>query len=272
MNAPQITEGNTNTYDFSGITGSTDITNEFVATTNSSATIDMQSLGAVTSYSYTNSSATIKKVVINGNITEAYSNAVNFLEFPVDNNLNFQDDYAFTVSIPQAPAISTTGNLEVKYNGSGTLITAKGTYNDVVCIARKDIRTTVQGGNSSTLTIIDHLFYKAGIHVPIARLAFQQSSSGTGTSFTYLTEDNLHVNTLDASTINITPNPASDVIKISGNQEIEAVQLIDLNGKIVKITFDKQSATIDISSLVPGIYQAKIYSNNGVAFKKIVKQ
>lgn len=79
-----------------------------------------------------------------------------------------------------------------------------------------------------------------------------------------------------ASNFSIAPNPASDYFTIStkNNTTVENVQILDMNGRVVKNiqnSFDNQS-NISISDLNMGVYFVKVKSQNGIGTSKIVKK
>ncbi len=69
--------------------------------------------------------------------------------------------------------------------------------------------------------------------------------------------------------VDLFPNPAQNEINLQLATDLDRVELLDLNGKVILIT---QESTVDISSLPSGIYIAKILAKNGtMAVKKVVK-
>ncbi|RZL17903.1 MAG: T9SS type A sorting domain-containing protein [Pedobacter sp.] len=83
------------------------------------------------------------------------------------------------------------------------------------------------------------------------------------------------VNDQLASQFSVFPNPATNVVNISNNNNIlvNAVQIVDLNGRTVKsVKFDGVvSAEINISDLSSGMYMMTVSSDKGTMTKKIVK-
>ena len=67
--------------------------------------------------------------------------------------------------------------------------------------------------------------------------------------------------------IEITPNPASDIITVSG--DIEKIEVIALNGAIVASAEGNQA---NIAALAAGSYIVKAYTAEGIAFKSIIKK
>lgn len=76
--------------------------------------------------------------------------------------------------------------------------------------------------------------------------------------------------------ISVYPNPAREMLYISltdMDSKIVSGELLDINGKMVQ-AFDLSSTlnTIDISSLIPGVYFVRLRTNNNVKHVKITKQ
>ena len=67
--------------------------------------------------------------------------------------------------------------------------------------------------------------------------------------------------------IEITPNPATDIITVSG--DVKKIEVIALNGAIVASAEGNQA---NIASLAAGSYIVKAYTAEGIAFKSIIKK
>ena len=78
-----------------------------------------------------------------------------------------------------------------------------------------------------------------------------------------------------ASQFSVFPNPATNVINVSNNNNIlvDGIQIVDLNGRTVKsVKFDGvASAEVNISDLSSGMYMMTVSSDKGTMTKKIVK-
>lgn len=69
--------------------------------------------------------------------------------------------------------------------------------------------------------------------------------------------------------VDLFPNPAQNEINLQLSTELDRVELLDLNGKVILTT---QESPIDILSLPSGIYIVKIIAKTGeMAVKKVVK-
>jgi len=76
-------------------------------------------------------------------------------------------------------------------------------------------------------------------------------------------------NTLQS--VNIYPNPAKDNIEVIGLNN-GTVDIINIQGQIVKSFNTFNSTTIDISDLSSGVYSIRIKTDDGILVKKMIKQ
>ncbi|MFM7666968.1 MAG: T9SS type A sorting domain-containing protein, partial [Bacteroidota bacterium] len=77
---------------------------------------------------------------------------------------------------------------------------------------------------------------------------------------------------LDEIAVKLYPNPSADLVSIESNQKIENIFIYDSNGKLINtISPSKNSATIDISKWVTGVYQVKIDVITGVVWERLIK-
>lgn len=70
--------------------------------------------------------------------------------------------------------------------------------------------------------------------------------------------------------LEIFPNPTHNIININSNKKINKIELYDLQGKL--ILKENETDQINISNLKEGVYFIKIYTNNGLQIKKIIKE
>jgi hypothetical protein len=75
--------------------------------------------------------------------------------------------------------------------------------------------------------------------------------------------------------LNIYPNPVNNILNIYSKAPIQSIQLIAMDGRTVA-NFDQtvlsSDYSFDVSSFVPGIYFAKVYTSNGSVVSKFIKQ
>ncbi len=73
-------------------------------------------------------------------------------------------------------------------------------------------------------------------------------------------------------TLNMYPNPASDVLNISAQNTINTVEIYNVLGqKVISMQVENTSAEINVSNLNAGIYLIKYEINNSTSTKKFVK-
>jgi hypothetical protein len=70
----------------------------------------------------------------------------------------------------------------------------------------------------------------------------------------------------------ILPNPFKDEITISNTDKIKSIEIIDLTGKVVFSSHPvNNKESINTTNLKSGVYYIKVYSNESVITKKIIK-
>tara|TARA_B110001469_G_scaffold110809_1_gene112647 strand:+ start:330 stop:1181 length:852 start_codon:yes stop_codon:yes gene_type:complete len=73
-------------------------------------------------------------------------------------------------------------------------------------------------------------------------------------------------------TLNMYPNPASDVLNISAQNTINTVEIFNVLGqKVINMQVENTSAKINVSNLNGGIYLINYEINNSTSTKKLVK-
>jgi hypothetical protein len=79
--------------------------------------------------------------------------------------------------------------------------------------------------------------------------------------------------TKDKSEMQIYPNPVREVLNFTGKEKIIKVVIISADGKkVTEKTLNKDERSIDVHSLVQGIYLIQIYTNNGIQTFKFIKK
>ncbi len=100
--------------------------------------------------------------------------------------------------------------------------------------------------------------------------AVDQSSGFGGELYAYQ-DPALSVNNFEENQFILHPNPVNDTFKINTNVQIKSVEIININGQLIK-SFNKGLVNYTIESLSAGIYFIKIHSNKGTIIKKIMKE
>ena len=85
--------------------------------------------------------------------------------------------------------------------------------------------------------------------------------------FCYLT----NTEDFDIAEIQIYPNPATSILNIVSEENIESVEILNISGQVVSFkTVSNNIAKVDISALSSGVYFAKIYFLDNVLVRKFV--
>lgn len=86
-----------------------------------------------------------------------------------------------------------------------------------------------------------------------------------------LIDENVKTNQL----VNVYPNPSDDILNIEllSKTDISYIEIINIQGLIIKRQrISNSKKAIDMSELSAGIYIIRVYTEKGVAMKKIIKQ
>ena len=82
-----------------------------------------------------------------------------------------------------------------------------------------------------------------------------------------VTEATVGINAISKNEFSIYPNPTNGKINIETNQQIEKITILDISGKIIIETTNKE---IDLSKQKTGTYFVKIETENGIFTEKII--
>lgn len=77
------------------------------------------------------------------------------------------------------------------------------------------------------------------------------------------------INTVSDLGVSIYPNPASNMLRVEGN-DVRMVEMLDVNGRMVLTA--TESNTIDLSGLAAGVYMVRVTTLQGVATEKVIKR
>jgi hypothetical protein len=88
-----------------------------------------------------------------------------------------------------------------------------------------------------------------------------------------VTTTGLSTNDYFANNFKVYPNPSSDLVSVSNNNNtiIDAIEMTDINGRIVKNVTSKTNS-FSVRELSAGVYFLKVTTAEGVGTTKFVKQ
>lgn len=111
--------------------------------------------------------------------------------------------------------------------------------------------------------------YEVGVYPSTGTswIAHQSITIGKQTGISDIVTDN-------PTGINVSPNPAYDYTVIKAGAEISRIDIASLSGTFVpvQVEINGENARVDVSSLVPGLYIARVMTTNGVLSVKIIKK
>lgn len=86
----------------------------------------------------------------------------------------------------------------------------------------------------------------------------------------YVAKIGASINQSMADQVNVYPNPVIDLVSIEGLAVIDMVEVVTLNGKIVKTVLN--TTKFDVSELADGLYILKIHTGDNVLTSRFVKR
>lgn len=159
-----------------------------------------------------------------------------------------------------------------------TLRVTVGDAATIVAQSNQILATAIPAGTVwAQITVPEFTASTAGIYY----FGFNDNSTATPTAVSNMRLDTfsftsvLGTNDFLSSKFSIYPNPVSNVINFSNDQNaiVSSVEMADLNGRVIKsLKVNATEGQISVSDLATGMYMMKITTDQGVAVKKIIKQ
>lgn len=203
-----------------------------------------------------------------------YTDPEKFMIFPFTYTSSFTDFFSCDFETNSIPT-HRSGTVEVSYVGYGTLITAKGSFNDVILIKSHEIYT-----DSMDLAGADYVinyesmiyhWFKTGIAGPLF-LYSESIASGQVIKFaSYLENVDASVNIIEDKTVEIYPNPTKDYIVVNTKNIYTKIQILSQNGQVVlEKNINTNNLTINIQDIKSGVYLLKLINNKNYSVSKFI--
>ncbi len=231
----------------------------------------------------------------------AYSSSTNYAEltdpmdllrYPFSYPDNFTDTYSGTIYFMGIVPATQSGTISVSCDGYGTLILpgfpVSSTYNNTLRVHSTQNYTDHANlfgvDTSATFQLETYTWYTPGYHNALLTIA---TATGAGYFFKQVSysafENPAHESvgsvTDLASSLNIFPDPAHDMLNIAYNTSSSAkthITLTDMLGREVGVIAENatgsQNISYNISSLSGGIYFVRLQSGSQVVNRKVVIQ
>lgn len=170
----------------------------------------------------------------------------------------------FEVTINALPTVTVSENLSVC------------DYDGIIALTGESPTGGTYSGNGVTGNSFDPEVAGVGSHT-ITYTYVDGNGCENSATLTVEVDGCLGIETDNANTFVIAPNPASDYITVTvaENNTIRDIQLISLDGKVITTeitTIDSSTLKVDVSSIAKGTYLIQLISENGQSTKKVVIQ
>ncbi len=207
-------------------------------------------------------------------ITEGW----HILKFPMTYNTTYTDSLNGHVSGNSTLSYTRRGNTIMTADGYGSLVLPYGTVDNVL---RVKIERTYADYTISTsipsieYTEISHYYYSEENRHFIA-LTNELTVSGftVQSVLQYQTEATLTTlgtnDFIPNQELSLYPNPAINQFTVKNIEENSTIEIVDINGRIVKTITQNTNNAIDITELTSGYYMVQINGNHGKTVKKLV--
>ncbi|MDP2187898.1 MAG: T9SS type A sorting domain-containing protein [Sphingobacteriaceae bacterium] len=200
---------------------------------------------------------------------------------PLTYNRRDSSTFAFSLSIPTVGDYRSRGGRKTEVDGWGTVKTPQGTFE---CLRVKSTVRTLDSITFNGLNIgiplrteVQYIWLAKGEKAPILK-ATGTSFFGQFTPTTVQYRYNAPVLVppikvpVEAGKVLLYPNPVSEILylAVNGLDRIEAVQIFDEFGRLVKVVDGSPAAGIDVRDLQSGLYSVRVYGQYGVYTEKLV--
>lgn len=210
-----------------------------------------------------------------------FSDADEMFFLPLTYQRNDSSTFAYGLDIPTVGEYSSRGGRKTEVDGWGSITTPKGTYD---CLR---VKSTLRISDSITFngfniglplrTEVQYYWLAKGEKAPILK-ATGNSFFGQFTPNVIQYRYNAPVLVpqlkvqVEAGKVLLYPNPTSEILylAVNGIDRIEAVQMFDEYGRLVKAIESHPQAGIDIRDLQSGLYTVRVYGQYGVYTEKMV--
>jgi hypothetical protein len=208
---------------------------------------------------------------ISGAVVATYSNAMDLMQFPASFSSAFNDPYQVGITSPFLN-FSIEGTNDVLVDGSGTLTTPAGTYNNVLrvksinnyqYIGLPPLPGTVTNGTTTNYMWVspDYPGYM------LMNYSIDVQGTNSDTTITY-SANPLAIQNVANQALQIAPNPANEFVTVGfpSGTELNRVEVLDLSGRVVStetVNGKSNRLTISTASYTNGLYIVRAVDTKG---------
>jgi hypothetical protein len=207
------------------------------------------------------------------NIYGYFDPPINLFDLPLSYGDKQNSTYAGKYVLA-ANEFALTGTVTTEIDGSGTLITPAGTFENVLRIHIQLAETGLAGQQVDRYIYVseDYSFWIA-LHEEITVLGDVNIQKWYAVNPKSLSQSSVAIDA-EMTTLRVFPNPTEDMLTINSVNNIEIIQLFDAMGKVVATaTIDgAMSYQMDVSNLNAGVYNVVTSSNGELTTTKFIKK
>ena len=208
---------------------------------------------------------------VSGAVIATFNNAMDVMQFPASLNSAFNDPFQVAITSPFLN-FSIDGTNDVLVDGSGTLTTPSGTYNNVLrvksinnyqYIGLPPLPGTVTNGTTTSYLWVspDYPGYM------LMNYSIDVQGTNSDTTITY-SANPLGIQNVANQTLQISPNPANEFVTVGfpSGAELNRVEVLDLSGRVVAIeTVNGKSnrTSISTATFTNGVYIVRAVDTKG---------
>lgn len=217
---------------------------------------------------------------IDGGDVFEYTEGVHLLRFPMTLNSSYTDSIKGQTAVP-APGnmvFERKGVSTLTGDGYGDLILPYGTVHDVLRVKIEREYTDYAFGMAVFTTTEFSYYYYTNYNNNFIAATNHLSLMGTTmlSNLIYQTESSFYNLGEEHFTpngeISLYPNPATGEFSIYNLEDNSTVEIVDLNGRVVKTVMNATANSIDISDLASGYYIVNIIGESNTIVKKLMVQ
>ena len=265
--------GSNVTWDFSAIQQGNSSSLTYASTSNQdypNANIKFDTQGSSNYFDVSNDAYTYYGFSASG-ATSNFTDGQDQARVPMSFNDSYLDAFSGTYDA-FGQVFERTGELNVTYDGYGTLQTPQGTYSNVLRL--EIIRTSTDEMNGQTLSnnldTIYFWFNESTRHPIMTYTINYVDGSEQGRFLNYIDDADVVLSTnLNNITVNSFPNPARNEIMISSKENINVIEIYTINGrKVLNKQVNSSSFEVDVSSLRKGQYFYLLKNTKGTILSR----
>ena len=207
----------------------------------------------------------------NANASSVFSDGQDQIRVPMSFNDNYTDPFSGTYNA-FGQTLDRTGDLDVTYDGYGTLSTPQGTYSNVIRV--RIVRTSSDEINGQPITnSLDSIFFWYNEYTghPIMTYTINYVDGNEQGRFANYIDDADVVLSIPEESIQVSafPNPVRSIHTIEAEKNIESILVYNMRGEeVLRKEPRSNSFKINVGSLPNGQYFYEMRNQKGVLLSR----